>query len=154
MTNVVDRASLTVTASEDLFHLICGDKIGEGQYRIVFEYVQDPTKVIKLDTRLNWSNVHEHTMWTECNGTGIEKWLAPIYWLSPGSVWMIQARTTPIKTGKYPKKVPACFADIKPENWGMYKGRPVCHDYANSATHNMLRTHGSKLKQALWEHHV
>jgi hypothetical protein len=41
---------------------------------------------------------------------------------------LIQARVT--KATKFPKRLPNCFIDTKKENFGMYKGKFVCHDYS------------------------
>lgn len=141
---------LAQQSSDDLFYMLTGDKLGEGQYRTVYDYQLEKGRVIKHDTRENWSNVSEHMLYGVSMGTELEKWLAPVYWLSPGGIWLIMAKTTPIPAGKLPKKVPKIFTDLKPENWGMYKGRPVCHDYGNNAALTIALNMGGSPKLANW----
>lgn len=145
---------LSDDSSSDLFNLICGKEVGRGQYRTVFEHHFDKKLVVKHDSGENWSNVNEFQLWCEFRDTPLGKWLAPVEWLSPRGLWLIQARTTPIAIGKFPKKVPALFADLKPSNWGIYKGRPVCHDYGNHAIYTVGRQSASQLKPVVWEHHL
>lgn len=52
---------------------------------------------------------------------------------------MIQRRTTPLREDQKPKLVPNFLADLKLENWGMYQGRPVVHDYGNHAIYALAR---------------
>lgn len=141
---------LSQESSSDLFHLFCGEKLGEGIYREVFQHALDETRVIKLDNRKNWSNVHEFSMWVDLQHTELGKWMAPVYWMSPSGIWLIQAKTTPIPDNKLPKQVPAVFTDLKSSNWGMYKGRPVCHDYANNLAYSLAAGSGKRMKTANW----
>lgn len=145
---------LSEDSSSDLFGLICGKEIGRGQYRTVYQHQLEPDKVVKHDTCANWSNVHEWQLYCELQDLPLGKWLAPVYWLSPRGIWMIQAKTTPIEIGKFPKKVPAIFADLKPSNWGMFEGRPVCHDFGNSRVYTLAREAGKVMQPVTWEHHV
>jgi hypothetical protein len=145
---------LSEDSSSDLFGLFCGQEIGRGQYRTVYQHQLEKNRVIKHDTCVNWSNVHEWSIFCEFQHTPLGKWLAPIYWLSPRGIWMIQAKTTPIKIGNYPKRVPAMFADIKPENWGMWRGHPVCHDFGNHSLLALARKPAAAMQQVVWEHHV
>src|SRR5882762_7886250 len=122
-------APLTDIQAIELLDLICGPLLGEGTYRKVFESKYARSKeVIKLDNMGNFSNVLEWDTWNELKDTSIGKWLAPCYAISDHGVWLVQARTIPMREGEFPKRVPAIFADIKRANWGLYEGRPVCHD--------------------------
>lgn len=125
--------------STDLFRLLCGKLIGEGQYRKVFECHLFPDCVVKQDSRTNFSNISEWELWTEVEKTPLAKWLAPVMWLSPGGLWLIQKRTKPLGDAKPPKRIPSIFADDKAENWGLIDGRPVCHDYGNHAAYRLAR---------------
>jgi hypothetical protein len=74
--------------------------------------------------------------------------------LSPRGFWLIQAKTTPLKGKDFPKRIPAIFADTKDTNWGMYKGRPVCHDYGNNSVYTLAKATGKKLVAATWERYL
>lgn len=146
--------NLSEDSSSDLFGLLCGAEIGRGEYRSVYQHRMDDKLVVKHDTCENWSNVHEFTLYRELQDTPLGKWLAPAYWLSPRGIWLIQAKTTPIEIGNYPKRVPAIFADLKPSNWGMFEGRPVCHDYGNNRVYTLAKVAGKVLQRVALEHHV
>lgn len=119
--------------ADDLFRLFCGTKIGEGQYRIVYAHALDSTLVIKRERAFNnFSNVMEWDFWTCSKGSKVRRWLAPVEWLSPGGMWLIQKRTYPLGARAIPKRVPDVFCDLKDDNWGLLDGRVVCHDYGNN----------------------
>lgn len=145
---------LSDDSASDLFHLVCGEELGNGAYRTVYAHCLDKTKVVKHDNGSNWSNINEFQIWSEYQDTPLADWLAPVHFISARGLWLIQARTTPIPIGKYPKKVPAIFADLRPANWGMYKGRPVCHDYGNHSVFTLAKKPGSVLQAVTWEHYV
>jgi hypothetical protein len=150
----LDTCWLQKDAPEDLFNMLVGKDIGAGQYRRVYEHAFDKSMVIKQDSGANFSNIHEWMLWNELKDGPLGKWLAPVHFCSPRGLWIVQAKTRPIPIGKYPKRVPALFADIKPDNWGIYRGRPVCHDYGNHAVFTVAKPHLGKLKQVVWEHNV
>lgn len=134
----------------DLANLACGQVIGRGVYRTVFECRFNPAWVLKHDTQENHSNIFEHSMWSELQGTELEKWLAPIEWVSADGFWLVQHRTEPLRRADLPKRIPAIFCDLKLTNWGMLDGRPVCHDYGNSLLYSLARDHGAELVKARW----
>lgn len=137
-------------AAVDLVNLVCGEQIGRGAYRTVFEYRLNPAWVVKHDTRDNNSNVFEHATWHELADTPLGNWLAPVEWISKDGYWIIQSKTEPIRRDELPSKVPAIFCDLKLENWGMLDGRPVCHDYGNSMLFVLARSFGGRLRRANW----
>lgn len=141
---------MDIEHSNDLVNLLCGKLLGQGTYRKVFELAIDGTKVVKHDNGRNWSNISEWQLSVELHDTPIGKWLAPCHWISPGGLWLIQARTTPILPGDLPTSIPAIFADTKAENWGWFEGRPVCHDYGNHRAFILAGKTGSKLRAAIW----
>ncbi len=59
----------------------------------------------------------------------IRRWLAPCVQISPCGSILIQKRTTPAPSSRYPAKMPKFLTDMKRSNYGLYKGRLVCHDY-------------------------
>lgn len=141
-------------AAEDLLNLVTGTQIGWGQYRRVYEHAFDKKLVIKQDSGQNFSNINEWQVWNEFKDEPLGKWLAPVLFCSARGLWIVMAKTRPIPIGKFPKRIPALFSDIKPENWGMFRGRPVCHDYGNHAVFTVAKPHLAKLKSVLWEHNV
>lgn len=150
----LDTCWLQNDAAEDLFNMVTGPDIGAGQYRRVYEHRFDKKLVIKQDSGQNFSNLNEWQVWNEFKDTTVGAWLAPVMHCSPRGLWLVMARTRPIPVGKFPKRIPALFCDIKPENWGMYRGRPVCHDYGNHSVFALARAAAAKLEPVLWEHHV
>lgn len=136
--------------SDDLLNLLCGAKIGEGEYRTVFACHLDARWVVKHDSRKNFSNIAEWEMWTELEETPLGKWLAPVEWLSPAGFWLIQRRTEPLTKDRLPKRVPSIFSDTKLSNWGWLDGRPVCHDYGNHRGYRLIGKHGREMRSAEW----
>lgn len=145
---------LSDESGSDLFNLMCGPKLGTGQHREVYECAMDDSRVVKHDHGTNWSNIEEYKIWCEYRDTPIGKWLAPVHWISPRGLWLIQSRTKPIEIGKFPKRIPALFADIKPDNWGLLDGRPVCHDYGNHGLFIVGFDAARALRPAVWEHYA
>lgn len=136
---------------EDGFDLLCGKQIGSGISRNVFECRLDPTLVVKVqrdDTRAPLENMMEFEVWQSVMMTEHAKWFAPVELLSTTGRILLQKRTMPSRD--LPKKVPAFFTDLKPSNWGILDGQPVCHDYAL----NLLMELGlsNKMRKANWEY--
>lgn len=122
------------TISIDLVTSLCGKKIGFGQFRDVFEYNLDDRFVIKIEARNTNCNIVEDMIWDEVKGlhsqlSWVKDWFAPVEWISPNGriLVMRKTRVRPIRFN--PKKVPAFLWDVKPDNFGWYKGKYVCHDY-------------------------
>lgn len=133
-----------------LAELFIGKIIGWGCYRKVYR-LQDGVydKVIKIEEGTTFSNVKEWEFWDQVHHSEkFSKWLAPCKWISPNGQVLIQMKTTPVLEKYLPKMVPSLFWDLKADNWGWYKGRVVCHDYANfDITHN----NPWKMKKANWK---
>jgi len=140
-------SELSGTLADDLYYLVCGEEIGRGQYRTVHNTVLNKDWVIKRDTGENYSNIMEWQIYDEFKDTHIAKWMAPIYYMSPRGLWLVQAKTEPIQRAQMPDKVPAIFADTKLDNWGMLNGKPVCHDYGNNRLFDLARKPGRKLRK-------
>jgi hypothetical protein len=139
----------TITGKE-LFEFMCGDLIGYGIHRVVFEFKPDPTCVIKFENNPGrFANVREWEMWRDLQMTPMKKWLAPCISISENGIWMVQKRTKPIpEKYKLPGKVPRWMTDIKAQNFGLYKGQLVCHDYANHLCVNHAIS--TAMKKAEW----
>jgi hypothetical protein len=139
----------------DSLYLFLGEKLGEGQYRDVYKFGIDPDLVVKIEARNHpkgypmFCNTVEMGIWCESNGTPWRKWLAPCVFISNYGAVMIQRRTTPCPAHRLPKLVPNFLADLKPDNWGLYKGRPVVHDYGNHAV-NQVAQKAFKLVPGQW----
>jgi hypothetical protein len=141
----------SVTAT-DMFHLCAGKKLGEGVSRVVYECPWDKTVVFKFETHIgNFANVAEWKLWEAVQYVpNIARWFAPCVAISPNGCVLIQKKTKPLEKCELPTRVPQVFTDIKVSNWGLYKGQPVCHDYAlNQSVTNALCT-GSKFRKARW----
>lgn len=151
---------LTPYIKSQLANMIMGAKLGKGAYRTVFvnrisgigpgkknmPNYGDKKTVIKLEgTGGNFANIIEWELWNHVADGPTAKWFAPCYQISPSGGALIQARTYPITDAQLPKRVPGFFSDLKKDNWGLFEGRVVCHDYGN-----ILWEKGSKLKVAKW----
>lgn len=117
----------------ELFHLVCGDRIGQGIAREVYVFKPDPKFVIKFELgAYDFQNVHEWTLWTSAPPHA-RKWLAPCEDISEHGRILIQRRMDRLVTP--PKRVPKWLDDTHADNWGTIKGRPVAVDYGR---HHLL----------------
>lgn len=128
----------------------CGKLIGHGYSRQVYEYKLDSSLVIKIETCINVSkyfqNVIEYDTWINIKDTDLSKWFAPCVYISYNGNVLIQKKTNPVK--KYPDMIPIFLTDTKKQNYGMYKGKFVCHDYG---TNNLIKYGFTKrMKKADW----
>jgi hypothetical protein len=120
----------------DAFDLLCGTKLGGGEYRDVFECRIDPKLIVKveIENSYGWrsfNNVHEVNFWEYFgNVKSVAKWLAPIIYKSPDKRLIMQPRVERIPNDKLPKTLPEFLTDLKRENFGMLDDRIVCVDYA------------------------
>jgi hypothetical protein len=118
------------TFNKDLFNLFCGDLISTGSFRSVYQHKFDKTCVVKIDISGVFENISEYLTWNHVSNFPESMWFAPIEYVSQNGIILVQKKTSGIV---YEKEygVPSFFDDITPENFGIYKGRIVCHDYAN-----------------------
>lgn len=114
--------------AHDLFHMLAGPKLGGGMSRTVYDWNLIKNAVVKFEQPDYYQNVCEWQTWSRIKDTELAKWFAPCLDISPCGRVLIQAKTKPIQ-GRLPEKLPAFFTDIKWDNFGIYKGRVVCHDY-------------------------
>lgn len=147
-------------AFREAFNLLCGDKIGGGMSRTVFECALLPGYVVKVETDpRRFQNILEWETWHMVADAPASRWFAECRWISPNGKVLIQERTRPAGALELPEKVPVWFTDLKRQNWGMAKSRnkdgspgrewAVCHDYGTSL---MLQegTATKRLKKADW----
>lgn len=127
LTDVADSPFMTL----DLLRMLCGEHIGSGSYRAVFDCRVIKRSVIKVVWGQNTNcNMLEWNVWQAVKDTEWAKWFAPCYYISPGGHYLIQAKTKPIKPGqKLPKQMPGLFTDFHTGNFGYIGKRLVCHDY-------------------------
>ncbi len=135
---------------EDAYNLLCGDKLGEGCYRTVFECTLLPDLVVKVEngTSRRFCNVLEDEFWAHNKDVAaVAKWLAPCKFISPDGRILLQRRTDPIPGHfELPAQIPHFLNDVKKSNFGLLDGRLVCHDYAFVINHPSVRP-----RRATWE---
>lgn len=122
---------LSPSVLREFMFFMTGDKIGNGASRIVFDHPHDKTKVIKMENRADtFHNVREWQIWQDFQHVpSITRWLAPCHHISHSGTFLVMSKTSPLL--KVPKMVPKFCTDHKMANYGMYKGRLVCHDYGH-----------------------
>lgn len=119
---------------EDAFNLLCGERLGFGLHRSVFECRIRPGWVVKVEAgeSRRFANVLEHEFWE--SHQFFEKvaiWLAPCGELSADGRLLLQRRVSSLPGDfKFPPKMPEFLSDLKRSNFGLWKGRLVCVDYA------------------------
>ena len=121
--------------SEEFLAFMLGERLGTGQYRVVYQANWDPDLVVKIEHYAServFSNVCEWTIWNELKAFGKpRKWLAPCHFISQDGNFLVQRKVEPLtKPEQMPKKIPAFLQDCHLGNFGLYEGRVVCHDYA------------------------
>jgi hypothetical protein len=118
--------------SREFLEFVCGPRLGHGVSREVFSCRFREDCVVKIETAPgHFANVQEAMLWHMVEGEENAKWFAPVLAVSSNGRVMLQKRTTPVPASfELPKMVPTFLTDMKRENFGMYKGRLVCHDYA------------------------
>lgn len=118
------------TLSRDVYDLLVGDHIATGYTREVHACIAHPDCVVKLENNAkSFHNIYEHQVWEKVKDTKFAKWFAPVHSISSNGTVLIMKRTTKPRLEDLPAEIPAFFTDVKPENFGMYEGRIVCHDY-------------------------
>lgn len=130
----------------DFYNLMLGDKLGSGMSRTVFAVPLLPGLVAKVETGASFQNQKEWDTWWGVRGTKHEKWFAPCERISPDGRVLLMAKT--LQPHVWPKQMPVYLTDLKRPNFGIYKGRLVCHDYGT----NSLNIHGltSRVRTAHW----
>lgn len=123
-------------AFEDAFNLLCGEQLGSGLHRFVYECRLRPELVVKVEREnVDWrffANVHEMRFWD--NNQYYKKvadWLAPCRYMSPDGRILLQDRARPATSfDNLPEKLPGFLTDRKPQNYGyLPNGQFVCIDY-------------------------
>lgn len=141
--------STNTAVHRDMFHAVCGDRIGTGMSREVYACTLNPAWVVKVeDGACHFQNVIEWEIWSGAKDRDAGRWLAPCHFISPNGSILIQSRTTPARTKEYPDRMPAFLTDFKRANYGLIGKRFVCHDYGTALVlDNGLST---RLRKAGW----
>ncbi|WP_328186936.1 hypothetical protein [Marinobacter sp. OP 3.4] len=126
--SVIDEIFQPNLIAHDLFHMLTGEQLGAGMSRTVYDWSLIKNAVVKFEQPDFYQNVNEWQTWSRIQETDLAKWFAPCLDISPCGRVLIQAKTKPLD-GKLPDQLPAFFTDTKAANFGIYKGRVVCHDY-------------------------
>jgi hypothetical protein len=135
----------------DLADLFIGKKIGHGISREVYECRLDKTLVVKIEIASHsFKNVREWEIWDEIKDTNAATYFAPCVAISPCGTILLQKRANAVPKHKYPKKVPYFWGDMKYANYGEYKGKFVCIDYAGTPISDRL-TKARKVRAQWWE---
>lgn len=112
---------------------ICGERIGWGMHRVVYEYKHNPNYVVKIEYSLKdkeFANITEYRNWEYNKESPLGKWLAPVIFITKNGKISIQRKIEHGFVNKYPKTIPVVFTDLKKQNYGWMDGRFVCCDYA------------------------
>lgn len=145
----------------EAFNLLCGEQIGRGMSRTVYECALLPDYVVKVEADpYRFQNVMEWETWQLVQWTPASRWFAECRWISPNGRVLIMERTRPPGPGDLPEKVPMWATDLKTSNWGMAKAKNrdgtvadrewlVCHDYGTSLA-LQEGTVTKRLKKAEW----
>lgn len=143
---------------DTLLPFLIGERIGSGAHRDVYEFLADPTKVLKVARKEAGiagiqANINEFEI-TELSNFGgcyeyLKAWIAPATYISGDGVYMLQERTEPITHDQLPEKVPAWATDLKLDNCGMLGKLVVLHDYGlHLAVANAVAS--KRTKKANW----
>jgi len=134
----------------DLLSLCAGELLGRGAGRTVCVFAPDPTLVIKFETESqSFQNQWEWETWLRVQDTPhVARWFAPCVSISSFGSVMLMKRTEPAPEKAYPDRIPAFMADLKRPNWGLLKGKLVCHDYGR----HLLMEYGTttRMQKAEW----
>lgn len=129
--------------------MLCGDFIGQGSTRKVYHCRTNDSYVVKIEVTVgSFQNVSEWNTWAWLQGGPMAKWLAPVEFISPCGLILMQRKVEPARKSDLPKRLPEFLCDLKPENFGFMDGRLVCCDYGTVAS--AIRTASRRLVPAKW----
>lgn len=143
---------------DDIVSMFRGELIGSGISRDVYAFDSMIPKAKRLVMKIeredsgHFANVLEYKIWCIVRKTKWAKWFAPCVALSESGRILMQARTEPVsESSQWPDEMPAFLGDTKVNNYGVYKGRVVCHDYGlDSVLAMIFNGKGPKMKSVEW----
>ena len=135
---------------EDAFNLLCGELIGQGIHRKVFECRLRPDLVVKVEKEGDWrsfANVMEQKFWDDHQFCAkVASWLAPCEYLSPDGRILLQRKATPVgEHEELPIEIPSFLTDLKRANFGRIDGALVCVDHAMT-----IPNPSTRMKRVVW----
>jgi hypothetical protein len=129
--------------------ILCGDLIGEGSARKVYELRTNSDYVIKIETAgRSFQNVSEWETWQWVSGGPLSGWFAPCEFISPCGLLLVQRKVEPLRVAELPPMLPAFLSDLKRENFGLLAKRVVCCDYGTA--HSSIRSVSKRMRRATW----
>lgn len=133
----------------DMQTLLCGERIGYGSTRTVYQFYPNDALVLKIEQGFqSFANIIEWETWQYFKNTPLSGWFTPCHSISARGQLLLQYRVEPVRLEEMPKKVPKCIGDLKVKNFGRLKGRIVACDYG--LAHNHLRAADRRLVKADW----
>lgn len=142
------------TKFEDLKDIVCGNKLGAGIHREVYELriLRDLKEnfVIKYAPEDPTANILEWEIWDMVQRTNIAKWFAPCKRLSANGLYLVQQRVEFRPHREYPVMVPNFFSDLKYSNYGWIGDQLVACDYAGFLSCSMTHKWSGRMKKADW----
>lgn len=135
--------------ARDLSGMILGESEGAGTFRHIFSHATDKSLIVKVENGFqSFHNIKEWEVWRAVKYTKWAKWFVPCVQISGAGSVLIMKRAKRIPRSKLPERVPSFFTDLKAENWGWYKGHPVCVDYGLHLLHEYGMT--TRMKKVKW----
>lgn len=136
----------------DWMNAAVGSKLGGGIGRQVFVYDLNPRFVIKVEKN-GYQNVVEWEIWQATKDTQYAKYFAPARHISGMGTILLMERTLPAPRQAFPKRMPDFLGDLKYSNFGLLRGKLVCHDYGTITNflHGFTRSKIRYRKAEWWD---
>lgn len=124
--------SLPDASVQDLLAKLCGEPLGSGIDRAVYEWpweINGWRAVVKITTgEYDFQNVAEWHLW-QSSTANLQRYLAPVLGISPGGRCLWMAYCEPCPADLRPEKLPKVLRDLHGGNIGWLNGNPVVMDY-------------------------
>lgn len=118
---------------------LCGKKIGQGQYREVYECKIDPRYVVKIEENPEvFANIMEYMTYRQ--RPELHLYLAHPAFITDDGKILVQRRVKHKDIKYYPDRIPAVFCDLKITNCGWIGKRFVACDYGMTLSANYNKT--------------
>lgn len=112
--------------------MLCGEHLGRGISRTVFEMRFNPEYVVKIEENNGqFQNIMEWKIWNKARQSfpTVLECLAPCVEISTCGRVLIMKRTKPVPKEMKDVTLPIWMSDISRRNIGMIDDKVVCHDY-------------------------